>query len=166
MSDVPIQIGPYHLGKTLGIGSFGKVKRASLSRSCSRYLSRWRSCVNRRAFSPTGACSFCIVARLGPSLPHSLISRPFVCLFGAYTVAEHEVTGHKVAIKILNRSKIRSLDMSEKVRREISLLRKMRHPHIIRLCVSCVSVCCYGSECVGDADGRLLYTRVYTTGTR
>ncbi|TYZ64719.1 hypothetical protein PybrP1_009372 [[Pythium] brassicae (nom. inval.)] len=74
MSDVPIQIGPYRLGKTLGIGSFGKVK-----------------------------------------------------------LAEHEVTGHKVAIKILNRSKIRSLDMSEKVRREISLLRKMRHPHIIRL---------------------------------
>lgn len=51
-------------------------------------------------------------------------------------VAEHEITGHKVAIKILNRNKIRSLDMSEKVRREISLLRKMRHPHIIRLYVS------------------------------
>lgn len=50
-------------------------------------------------------------------------------------VAEHEITGHKVAIKILNRSKIRSLDMNEKVRREISLLRKMRHPHIIRLYV-------------------------------
>lgn len=51
------------------------------------------------------------------------------------SVAEHEITGHKVAIKILNRNKIRSLDMSEKVRREISLLRKMRHPHIIRLYV-------------------------------
>lgn len=50
-------------------------------------------------------------------------------------VAEHEITGHKVAIKILNRNKIRSLDMNEKVRREISLLRKMRHPHIIRLYV-------------------------------
>ncbi|GAB9468808.1 hypothetical protein Gpo141_00006115 [Globisporangium polare] len=74
MSDVPTQIGHYRLGKTLGIGSFGKVK-----------------------------------------------------------LAEHEITGHKVAIKILNRNKIRSLDMSEKVRREISLLRKMRHPHIIRL---------------------------------
>lgn len=26
MSDIPIQIGHYRLGKTLGIGSFGKVK--------------------------------------------------------------------------------------------------------------------------------------------
>ncbi|TDH69695.1 hypothetical protein CCR75_001292 [Bremia lactucae] len=76
MSDIPIQLGHYRLGKTLGIGSFGKVK-----------------------------------------------------------LAEHDITGHKVAIKILNRHKIRSLDMSEKVRREIALLRKMRHPHIIRLCV-------------------------------
>ncbi|KAJ0393091.1 hypothetical protein P43SY_004485 [Pythium insidiosum] len=74
MSDVPIKLGPYRLGKTLGIGSFGKVK-----------------------------------------------------------LAEHEITGHKVAIKILNRNKIRSLDMGEKVRREISLLRRMRHPHLIRL---------------------------------
>ena len=59
--------------------------------------------------------------------------------FGFYDttqkVAEHDITGHKVAIKILNRNKIRSLDMSEKVRREITLLRKMRHPHIIRLYV-------------------------------
>ncbi|KAG7383043.1 Protein kinase [Phytophthora boehmeriae] len=74
MSDIPVQLGHYRLGKTLGIGSFGKVK-----------------------------------------------------------LAEHDITGHKVAIKILNRNKIRSLDMSEKVRREITLLRKMRHPHIIRL---------------------------------
>ncbi|EQC38348.1 CAMK/CAMKL/AMPK protein kinase [Saprolegnia diclina VS20] len=73
-SDIPVKLGHYRLGETLGTGSFGKVK-----------------------------------------------------------LAEHEITGHKVAIKILNRNKIRSLEMGEKVRREISLLRKMQHPHIIRL---------------------------------
>lgn len=58
-------------------------------------------------------------------------------------VAVHEITGHKVAIKILNRNKIRQLDMGEKVRREVTLMRKMRHPHIIRLCVFlfCLGVC-------------------------
>ena len=45
------------------------------------------------------------------------------------------ITGHKVAIKILNRGKIRSLDMEEKVRREISILKMFTHPHIIRLYV-------------------------------
>mmetsp|Transcript_13818 Transcript_13818/g.22547 ORF Transcript_13818/g.22547 Transcript_13818/m.22547 type:complete len:623 (+) Transcript_13818:391-2259(+) len=69
-----IQIGMYMLGKTLGIGSFGKVK-----------------------------------------------------------LAEHVLTGQLVAIKILNRSKIKSLDMEEKVRREIRILKLFVHPHIIRL---------------------------------
>ncbi len=34
--------------------------------------------------------------------------------FGKVKVAEHVLTGHKVAIKILNRRKIRSMDMEEK----------------------------------------------------
>ena len=36
-----------------------------------------------------------------------------------HAVAEHLVTGHKVAVKILNRAKILALDMGEKVRRRI-----------------------------------------------
>ncbi len=43
------------------------------------------------------------------------------------------LTGIKVAIKILNKKKIKELDMSEKVRREINILRICKHPHIIRL---------------------------------
>ncbi|GFY82963.1 SNF1 kinase homolog 10 [Actinidia rufa] len=73
-SSVDMFLRNYKLGKTLGIGSFGKVK-----------------------------------------------------------IAEHTLTGHKVAIKILNRRKIKNMDMEEKVRREIKILRLFMHPHIIRL---------------------------------
>ncbi|CAM8965082.1 hypothetical protein QQ045_005349 [Rhodiola kirilowii] len=73
-SNVDMFLPNYKLGKTLGIGSFGKVK-----------------------------------------------------------IAEHVLTGHKVAIKILNRRKIKNMDMEEKVRREIKILRLFMHPHIIRL---------------------------------
>eukprot|EP01112_Ceratiomyxa_fruticulosa_P014335 TRINITY_DN40_c0_g1_i1.p1 TRINITY_DN40_c0_g1~~TRINITY_DN40_c0_g1_i1.p1 ORF type:complete len:544 (+),score=74.93 TRINITY_DN40_c0_g1_i1:255-1886(+) len=69
-----LTIGNYRLGKTLGIGSFGKVK-----------------------------------------------------------VAEHIYTGAKVAIKILNRRKIKNLRMDEKIRREIQNMKLFRHPHIIKL---------------------------------
>ncbi|XP_057979270.1 SNF1-related protein kinase catalytic subunit alpha KIN10 [Malania oleifera] len=53
--------------------------------------------------------------------------------FGKVKIAEHALTGHKVAIKILNRRKIRNMEMEEKVRREIKILRLFMHPHIIRL---------------------------------
>eukprot|EP00803_Ostreobium_quekettii_P005684 evm.model.scf_712.1 EVM.evm.TU.scf_712.1 scf_712:16665-29541(+) len=53
--------------------------------------------------------------------------------FGKVKVAEHTLTGHQVAIKILNRKKIQSMDMEDKVRREIKILRLFMHPHIIRL---------------------------------
>eukprot|EP00294_Goniomonas_avonlea_P000104 CAMPEP_0114556064 /NCGR_PEP_ID=MMETSP0114-20121206/9094_1 /TAXON_ID=31324 /ORGANISM="Goniomonas sp, Strain m" /LENGTH=517 /DNA_ID=CAMNT_0001741253 /DNA_START=16 /DNA_END=1569 /DNA_ORIENTATION=- len=68
------RINQYRLGKTLGIGSFGKVK-----------------------------------------------------------LAEHEQTGIKVAIKILNKKRVNSLDMAEKIWREINILKLFVHPHIIRL---------------------------------
>ena len=69
-----LKIGPYYLGKTLGTGSFGKVK-----------------------------------------------------------LGEHEKFGQKVAIKILNKKKIHFLNMNNKVKREIKLLKIFVHPHIIRL---------------------------------
>jgi 5'-AMP-activated protein kinase catalytic alpha subunit len=69
-----IRIGNYRLGKTLGEGTFGKVK-----------------------------------------------------------LAEHETTGHKVAVKILNRQKIKNSKMDHKIKREIKILKLFRHPHIIRL---------------------------------
>eukprot|EP01135_Chromosphaera_perkinsii_P010461 Nk52_evm24s2133 gene=Nk52_evmTU24s2133 len=53
--------------------------------------------------------------------------------FGKVKLAQHELTQHKVAVKILNRKKIKSLDMMGKIRREIQNLKLFRHPHIIKL---------------------------------
>eukprot|EP01012_Entosiphon_sulcatum_P031269 TRINITY_DN3919_c0_g1_i1.p1 TRINITY_DN3919_c0_g1~~TRINITY_DN3919_c0_g1_i1.p1 ORF type:complete len:542 (+),score=119.47 TRINITY_DN3919_c0_g1_i1:71-1696(+) len=54
--------------------------------------------------------------------------------FGKVKLAEHEITGHKVAVKILNRKKIQSSQgVDKKIRREIRILKLLRHPHIIRL---------------------------------
>ncbi|GFX48367.1 5'-AMP-activated protein kinase catalytic subunit alpha-2 [Trichonephila clavipes] len=53
--------------------------------------------------------------------------------FGKVKTAKHELTGHKVAVKILNRQKIKNLDVVGKIRREIQNLKLFRHPHIIKL---------------------------------
>ncbi|CAN0266444.1 unnamed protein product [Ectocarpus sp. 6 AP-2014] len=53
--------------------------------------------------------------------------------FGKVKLGEHMLTGHRVAVKILNRGKIQALDMEDKVKREINILKLCRHPHIVRL---------------------------------
>ncbi|MCD7466024.1 SNF1- protein kinase catalytic subunit alpha kin10 [Datura stramonium] len=63
--------------------------------------------------------------RLGKTLGHGS--------FGKVKIAEHLLTGHKVAIKILNRRKMKTPDMEEKLRREIKICRLFVHPHVIRL---------------------------------
>lgn len=55
-----------------------------------------------------------------------------ICIL-LFLVGEHQLTGHKVAVKILNRQKIRSLDVVGKIKREIQNLKLFRHPHIIKL---------------------------------
>ncbi|ESO00920.1 hypothetical protein HELRODRAFT_82669 [Helobdella robusta] len=53
--------------------------------------------------------------------------------FGKVKIGIHQLTGHKVAIKVMNRQKIKSLDVVGKIRREIQNLKLFRHPHIIKL---------------------------------
>jgi len=53
--------------------------------------------------------------------------------FGKVKVANHQLTGHKVAVKIINRQKIKNLDVIDKIKREIQNLKLFRHPHIIKL---------------------------------
>ncbi|XP_077218324.1 SNF1-related protein kinase catalytic subunit alpha KIN10-like isoform X2 [Tasmannia lanceolata] len=52
--------------------------------------------------------------------------------FGKVKLAHHVLTGHKVAIKILNRQMLNDSEI-ERVTREIKILRLFAHPHIIRL---------------------------------
>ncbi|PSR89676.1 SNF1-related protein kinase catalytic subunit alpha like [Actinidia chinensis var. chinensis] len=72
----------------------------------------------------TGADMLLRNYRLGKTLGHGS--------FGKVKIAEHLLTGFKVAIKILNRRKMKSPEMEEKVRREIKICRLFVHPHIIR----------------------------------
>ncbi|UZJ57030.1 hypothetical protein CBS101457_006350 [Exobasidium rhododendri] len=53
--------------------------------------------------------------------------------FGKVKLATHSLTGHRVAMKIINRRKISSMDMGSRVKREIQYLKLLRHPHIIKL---------------------------------
>ncbi|KAJ1606247.1 putative OSK4 [Cryptosporidium canis] len=53
--------------------------------------------------------------------------------FGKVKLAIHEPTGRKVAVKIMNKHKMKAINMYEKSIKEISILRSIVHPHIIRL---------------------------------
>ena len=60
-------------------------------------------------------------------IAHELGKNLGVGSFGKVKLERNILTGAKVAIKIINRAKIRSLDMEQKVRREIKILRLLDH---------------------------------------
>lgn len=62
-----------------------------------------------------------------PSARSSVSAFQLTCV-----VAFNEVTNHKVAIKILNKKHIKQQNVFEKVKREIKVLRRFNHPHIIK----------------------------------
>ncbi|KAF2155002.1 Pkinase-domain-containing protein [Myriangium duriaei CBS 260.36] len=53
--------------------------------------------------------------------------------FGKVKLATHKVSGQKVALKIISRSKLVTRDMAGRIEREIQYLQLLRHPHIIKL---------------------------------
>lgn len=55
------------------------------------------------------------------------------CYEARNAVGTHVKTGHRVAVKILNRAQIAEMNMKEKVQREIAYLSRFSHPHINRL---------------------------------
>lgn len=48
-------------------------------------------------------------------------------------LATHTLTGEKVAVKILEKDKIKDKKDVERITREIKILKKVRHPNIIQL---------------------------------
>ena len=55
--------------------------------------------------------------------------------FGKVKLAVHQVSGQKVALKIISRRKLITRDMAGRIEREIQYLQLLRHPHIIKLYV-------------------------------
>jgi 5'-AMP-activated protein kinase catalytic alpha subunit len=53
--------------------------------------------------------------------------------FGKVKEALHVLTGEKIAIKILEKSRIKKDDDLMRIRREMAILKKVNHPNIIRL---------------------------------
>jgi carbon catabolite-derepressing protein kinase len=53
--------------------------------------------------------------------------------FGKVKLATHQVSGQKVALKIINRKRLVTRDMAGRIEREIQYLQLLRHPHIIKL---------------------------------
>ncbi|KAI9350474.1 kinase-like domain-containing protein [Zopfochytrium polystomum] len=64
---------------------------------------------------------------------YTLVETLGVGSFGKVKLGVHSVTGHKVAMKIVNRKRIANMDMVGRVKREIQYLKQLRHPHIIKL---------------------------------
>ena len=53
--------------------------------------------------------------------------------YGRVKLATHNITGHQVAVKILSKQKLALHKMDDKIKREINILKLLRHRHIIRL---------------------------------
>jgi carbon catabolite-derepressing protein kinase len=57
----------------------------------------------------------------------------FAARLNAFSVAVHTLTQAKVALKFISKERINALNMRTRVGREVSYLRLLRHPHVIKL---------------------------------
>ena len=53
--------------------------------------------------------------------------------FGTVLKGTHKYAGEKVAIKVLEKRRMKAADDIERVGREIAILKKLKHPHVVRL---------------------------------
>ena len=67
-------------------------------------------------------------------IDHYIIEKTLGCGgFGKVKLARHEFTGNEVAIKMINKKKVKNSKMSTKIQREIRLLKYFNHPNMIKL---------------------------------
>ena len=71
--------------------------------------------------SQTSVCEFIIGEKLGEGT------------FGTVRLGTNRQTGEKVAIKILEKSKMTNIDDKTRLEREIKILKKIHHPNIVKL---------------------------------
>ncbi|CAG7815755.1 unnamed protein product [Allacma fusca] len=110
------QIGPHVISSTAGVSKMATDGNA----------------VSLNPLTPSGSATSIVhpMVKIG----HYVLGETLgLGTFGKVKIGEHQLTGHKVAVKILNRQKIKSLDVVGKIRREIQNLKLFRHPHIIKL---------------------------------
>jgi len=53
--------------------------------------------------------------------------------FGKVKLGTHILTGEKVAIKVLEKSKIKEKKDVDRISREIKILKKVHHPNVVQL---------------------------------
>ena len=61
--------------------------------------------------------------------------------FGKVKMAQHILTKEKVAIKILEKARIKDKKDIERISREIKILKKVRHPNVIQLYEVSIKFC-------------------------
>ena len=54
-------------------------------------------------------------------------------MFSAVKLATHSLTEEQVAIKILEKTKISKIEDKERINREISIMKKLRHFNVVKL---------------------------------
>ena len=76
---------------------------------------------NANGISQTSVCEFILEQKLGEGT------------FGTVRLGTNRQTGEKIAIKILEKSKMANSDDKNRLEREINILKKIHHPNIVKL---------------------------------
>ncbi|ORY92147.1 kinase-like domain-containing protein [Syncephalastrum racemosum] len=98
-----------------------------------------RSSTSRSSASPTGSSSTGEYSPTSEQRPRKMFG-PYVLLetlgngeFGKVKRATHQVTGKEVALKLINKRRVETAELRDKVDREVTILKQLSHPSIVRL---------------------------------